>query len=264
MADHETLRQQMQALAARIRAAGEAGELPSHPGFPKPATPCDPECDVCQGKGWFLYDVHYGHPLFNKPQVCPNKPVDPAKAGLTQDEYENITWEDILPEGNAAEAVDAVMACIERGYGWVYLFGKPGKAKTLILTRAVKEGVERGLTAKYTDTKTMLDDLRSSFDDERKQTSLSNKLFILKNYRLLALDEFDRFNSTEWARAEVYDLMDSRYKGALRQESVTLMASNAPPATYEDYLKDRIYDGRFRVVHLIGDSLRPASDWEMP
>lgn len=264
MAKPEELRNAARALADRIRAAHAEGKLPTYHDIRKPMSPCDPECEICHGQGSFLYDVPYGHHLFNVLQPCPNSPVNAKQIGLTQSEYDNITWEDILPEGNAAEAVDAVMACIEKGYGWVYLFGKPGKAKTLILTRAVKDAAQRGLSSRYTDTKSLLDELRMSFDEERKQTSLSNKLFALKNYRVLALDEFDRFNSTDWARAEIYDLIDSRYKGALRQESVTLMASNAPPTTYEDYLKDRIYDGRFRVVHLTGDSLRPAADWEMP
>ena len=36
------------------------------------------------------------------------------------------------------------------------------------------------------------------------------------------------------------------------------MASNSEPANLPEYLYDRIRDGRFRVVHVSGQSLRPG------
>ena len=40
------------------------------------------------------------------------------------------------------------------------------------------------------------------------------------------------------------------------------MAANEDPALLDDYLYDRIRDGRFSIVHLTGNSLRPAMEWE--
>lgn len=257
----KSMQEMAQELAERIRKAHAANELPSYD-IKKPVSPCRSDCPICKGQGVFLYDVQPGHPEFNVLHPCPNKPITPGMAGI--ENIQDISWEDILPEGNAAEGIDAVMAAIEAGHGWVYLYGKPGRAKTLILQRSVKEAIERGMTAKYIEMKKLLDDLRSSFDEDRKQESLSRKLEYLRSYRVLALDELDRFNNTEWAQAEVFDLMNDRYKDALYGHTVTLMAANVPPTAYEPYLYDRIRDARFKVIHLSGDSLRPAADRSMP
>lgn len=258
------LRHITQKIAQDIRTKHAAGELPVVSKVIRPLTPCRPNCPVCQGKGWFIYDVPRGHPEHNIPHVCPHKPVSVAGSGLSVEDYGTISWEDILPEGNAAEAIDAVMAVIERGYGWVYLYGKPGRAKTLILQRAVKEALDRNMSAQYAQTEEVLGWLRASFDEERKQFALDTRLERLSSQKVLALDEFDRFNNTVWANSQVFRIMNDRYVSALHEKTVTLMGSNSSPAVYDDYLQDRLYDGRFQVVHLSGDSLRPAADWSMP
>lgn len=232
------------------------------PAKPIPPNNCVPDCPVCGGVGYVSYDVPVGHPEFGRMYPCPNKPAnnEPGKLGLARG-YEQLSWDDILPDGNVMEAVKVVREVLEVGYGWVYLFGAPGRGKTMILERAVKDAAERGYWSRYTQTHEILSILRGSFDEERKQFSLDTRMDMLTRMRLLAIDELDRFNKTGWADEQINRLMDERYRSALHQETITIMASNASYMVYDPYLKDRILDGRFHVVNIIGDSLRPAAEY---
>ncbi len=70
-----------------------------------------------------------------------------------------------------------------------------------------------------------------------------------------------RVNDTGWVDEKRFLLMDNRYVAALRQESVTIMAGNKAPNLFDGYLWDRIRDGRFEIVKLSGESIRPGMEW---
>lgn len=262
----ESLSEITRGIAREIREKLEREELPFAPPAPI-QTLCIRDCPICGGQGYVSpYDKPIGHPDFGKIFPCPNRPMNTAQVGL---EYAaEFTWKDLIEgDPNVAPAVDAVMAALERGYGWVYLHGASGRAKTLILQQAVREAAERGLTAQYSLTEEVLGWLRAAYDEERKQFSFDQQLERLASVQVLALDEVDRFNNTVWAQTQVFRLMNDRYQSALRQRTVTLMAANVSPSVYRGefaYLQDRILDGRFKVIHVEGASLRPSATWSSP
>lgn len=227
---------------------------------------CDPECDVCGGSGYIRYDVPYTHPLFGKLDLCPN--VDrwnlpyARRFGITKDEARKLNWNAIIDVGDAKIAVRKVKKILARGYGWAYLYGGNGLAKTLLLKVAVAHALKNDTEASYTRMAEIMDHLRAAFDDNGGSPASEERLEWWSDIPVLAIDEFDRLRDTEFAQERRFLLMDRRYESALRKESITIMASEVSPSGLESYLSDRIYDGRFEMIGLTGDSLRPGMDWD--
>ena len=233
--------------------------------YPRPVQLCSPTCEICGGGGWVRFDLPREHPQFGKLQPCPNMDIDvdlPGKArlyGLSKHERA-LDWTAVLPlEGsNAVEAVDIVRRVIERGYGWVYLWGDYGVAKSLILQIATAVSLRSGKDASYIRMAEILDHLRDGFDEG----DYSSRMEWWLSVPILCIDEFERVNETGWAENRRFVLMDNRYVNAGRRESVTIMAGNKNPSTFDGYLWDRIQDGRFHVVKVTGESARPGMEWE--
>lgn len=251
-------------IAAEIRA--NARKL-AYTGQGRSDSLCIPDCPDCGGSG-FIPVVSTEDVLGTKQEVtrtafCPRR-VEKTRmggSGLVGAEFD-LTWESLSAGINLPVAVNTVKAAMARGTGWVFLHGGYGTAKTLILKIALAEWLRRGGTGAYTSMSEILDNLRAAFDAKNPSAESEARLERWQSIPLLVIDEFDRVKDTEYAAERRFRLMDDRYTRAIRGEpSVTLMASNATPDALEGYLADRIRDGRFAVVELAGDSMRPGMDW---
>ena len=220
-----------------------------------------PDCQICAGAGYLRRDLPLDHPDFGRLQLCPN--VDrwalpgAARYGITRQESLELTWDQIIDINNFPHVVDAVQQTLDRGYGWVYLFGGFGLGKTLALKIAIAEAIRAGYESAYVRMAEILDHLRAAFDDSIQETE-SSRLNWWSGLPVLAIDEFDRVRSTGYGEERRFVLMDRRYEQAVRHESLTLIASNADPRRLPGYLYDRVRDGRFSVVKIEGQSLRPG------
>lgn len=222
---------------------------------------CKSGCPVCGGLGYVRREMDLSNPEFGKLFPCPNSHYRLEGSGLVQDER-LYSWGDIKDFGNVRGAVKVVLEVLERGYGWIYLWGGYGTAKTLILKVAVAVCLQLGAAANYLRMAEALQYIREAFDEEVNPMSLaSRRLEFLAEFPVLALDEIDRFNLTGFAKEQVFLLMDKRYeKNVIRRNGVTLIASNKPPDQMDGYLADRILDGRNFVYQLQGESVRPLME----
>ena len=227
----------------------------------KLAGDCAPDCPVCGGLGWLRGDYPVDHPMFGKMQICPERlpRVLAIESGLQGKELD-YTWEKVKSMNNADDGVKATREVLERG-GWVFLWGPPGLAKTLILQIAVAESIRARRAATYVRMVEVIDNLRRSFDTEYGGEEEARRLERWATTPILAIDEFDRVKQTEYAATKRFELMDRRYADAVRGKTITLMSSNANPRTFDDYLSSRIMDGRFAVVNLTGTDVRPLMGW---
>lgn len=218
---------------------------------------CRLGCPVCGGLG-FVKDEH------DKMHPCPNRSAwalfRGERYGLSEAER-SLTWKKVVNANRVKPAVTTVRRALERGAGWVYLWGPPGLAKTLILKTAVAVSQEGHIEAAYTRMAEVLDDMRAAYDTHSPSAESQRRLDWWAGLPILAIDEFDRVRDTEYAAERQFLLMDRRYEKALRGASVTLLAGNTDPALLDGYLYDRIRDGRFRVVQMNGSSLRPLMEW---
>lgn len=220
---------------------------------------CAADCPICGGIGWIRYDVPVYDPQFGRMQVCPNRlpEVLAKESGLSSGELA-ATWDDVMDINNALDAVRVVRQTLERGAGWVTLWGDWGLSKSLILQIAVAETLRAGKPAAYTRMVEILDDLRAAFDGNE---SSENRLDRWANVPVLCIDEFEKVKETEYATERRFLLLDRRYQDAIRENSITIISSNKDPRELPGDIRSRIYDGRFAVVHLTGDDVRPMMRW---
>jgi hypothetical protein len=223
---------------------------------------CRPDCEICGGAGHVRIkdDADFNDPDFGKTKLCPN--IDHAKAyalgmGLDESEIRSLNWSKINVRGNVMEAVNSVRETTRAGYGWVTLWGDFGVAKSLILRVSVAEKLRDGRMAAFVSMTDILDDLRASYDKEQPDGEATARLAKWKNIPFLAVDEVDKINQTPWAKEKQFEIFNYRYQTAIRQQTVTLFASNLSPTQIGGALGDRLLDGRFSVVHLDGSSNRP-------
>lgn len=222
---------------------------------------CLPECEICHGVGWVgLSSIPTDHPGFGKLYPCPNYRLAGDRVGMEPDDMA-LSWSSLLEWSNAKQGQAAVTETLQRGAGWVYLWGGPGLAKTLILKIAIAEALRQGKAAAYVRMTDLLDNLRSAYDEKNPSAEAERRLDFWREIPVLAIDEFDRANDTPWVKEKRFNLMDKRYQAAEKGKAVTLLSSNVDPANFEAYLVDRIFDKRFVVLEMQGVSFRTITDW---
>lgn len=243
--------------------------------YPQPSTGfCDPNCPECRGTGYFRYDLPLGHPKFGVVYPCPNakraktklaieNAVTDSRFGLTNDELKNLKWSLVQTGINHADvASNIVKKAMSDGYGMIFIHGGFGQGKSLVLKIATAMALRAGKSGAYANISTILDHIRAAYDDpENKMTELIRRMNWWTALDLLAIDELDKTASTGWAQDRIFRLLDDRYQNAVRQNTITLIASNHD--TLDDisgYLYSRINDNRFAcngyIIHLNGNDGR--------
>lgn len=183
---------------------------------------------------------------------------DYKRIGIREDES-ILTWSAIRPDvSDGMKALAAVKPMYERGWGMVFLWGTYGQAKTLIGKILTATAFRDGKRPAYANVSAMLDDIRLAFDaDEHKTTELIRRMEWWSSRDVLFLDELDKANDTSWASERMFQLLDQRYQRAIREEALTVIASNKSTDELDGYLKSRLYDVRIgRVVYLNGNDAR--------
>lgn len=228
---------------------------------------CIPDCEICGGSGYYRVQVPFDDPRFGKMLICQN--VDRSTLpgispiGLDRSEISSLTWDILVNEPGIGLAINTVKETLERGFGWVFLYGGFGVGKTFIQKIAVAEVIRSGKDAAYVRMAEILDHLRESFQ-EGIQESENERLAYWSKLPILAIDEFDRARNTEYMNERRFVLMDRRYEGAARENSITILSSNEDPSNLPGYLYDRVCDGRFKIICLSGESFRPGMNYTEP
>lgn len=179
---------------------------------------------------------------------------DLSRLGLHESEL-SLTWDAIKPNvSEGAKVLNAVKPAYQRGWGMVFLWGTWGQAKTLCGKVLTATAYRDGKRAAYANVSSVLDDVRLAFDEkENKQTELIRRIEWWIQRDVLFLDELDKGNDTPWAQERLFQLLDQRYARAVREEALTVIASNRSNDELDGYLKSRLNDRRLGpVVYLNG------------
>jgi len=188
---------------------------------------------------------------------------DLSRLGLHESELQ-LTWKAVKPgvsDGDKARV--EVEERYRQGYGMIFLSGTYGQGKTLIGKILIATAHRDGKRAAYANVSAVLDDIRLAFDEpEHKTTELLRRMEFWSNRDALFLDELDKANDTAWAQERIFELLDKRYTLAIREEALTVIASNGDTGALSGYLKSRLHDRRFGgILHLNGaDGRQSAPD----
>ncbi len=247
----------------------DRSEIPPHPATSWSGD-CSPDCPLCGGVGYIRYEVPLGHPKFGKVERCPRAQalvvekslqageIDP-RVGLIADELRTLSWDLVKKGVNQADlACNITRRAYTAGYGVVFLHGGFGQGKSLVLKIATAMALKAGKCAAYANLAGVMDDIRLAYDErENKMTELVRRMDWWTSLDVLAIDELDKAGQTDWARERIFQLLDVRYQRAIRQEALTVIASNHESLDeLSGYLKSRIEDNRFAangyILHLKG------------
>lgn len=256
-----------------IKTAGEIAKelsrsIQAPTGTPIPANPyrienCVPNCPICGGIGYVRRDLPITDPGFGQISRCPNYTIDltnPTRYGIAPEEI-NADWNEITDINNVMLGMQAVKDVLSRGCGWVTLWGGNGLAKSKLLKIAVASSLRANKRAAYVRMAEIMDNLRDAFRDGSPDGESARRLNYWSEIPILAIDEITRENSTDWSEERKFLIMDRRYENACLGKSITILASQYNPADFADYFYSRIHDGRFSLVHLVGEDVRPLLNW---
>ena len=252
----ETLQESMKKLSDQIKAHRGVATTP-----PKPAY----TCSTCGDLGYVRASLPANHPLFGRLFPCPDCKQrvsgQPDEYGLLPADR-SLSWADILEiDPSIFAAKQTVQAVLSAGYGWVYLWGGYGVAKTAILKIAVAEFLRKaGEPAAYLRMADLMDEIRSAYDAKSPQVEALKRVRWFSTLPVLAIDEFEKVKETGFVEERRFQILDNRYEAATRQEfGVTLLAANVPPGDLPPAIASRVNDGRFRVVHITAQDMRPMA-----
>lgn len=219
-------------------------------------------CDLCGDVGYIRGDYPAGHTLFGRLFPCPKcnqrASAQPDEYGLLPAER-GMAWTDIVPvDPTIVAAMTEIQKTLAAGFGWVYLWGGYGTAKTTLLKIAVAEHLRSvNSQAVYLRMADLMDDIRSAYDTNHPNYEIQRKIRWYSGLPLLAIDEFEKVNATDFVDERRFQVMDSRYEAATRQgHGVTLIAANVPPEKMPGAIKSRINDQRFSVCHITSSDVR--------
>ena len=215
-------------------------------------------------------DVPLSHPQFGKAQACDGETHAPERLKRLSSiskiplPFLNRQLDDIRQNPGNAEMLIAARGMIDDPFGFLYIWGGPGNAKSEVLIALCNHFNENGRTAVYIKFKKILDFMKDSFSEKRKRERdpFANDGYIDRFNRLvsapvLAIDEMDKAKMTEFAEEFRFDFLDDRYMQAQAGETITLFAGNDDPKKFPSAVWDRLRDGRFKVVENTAGSARP-------
>lgn len=226
------------------------------------------KCDVCQDKGFVRYHVPDDHPLFGRLFPCFACDAYKTTGAGFMDEYglypaeRGASWAGILDiDPTITQAARSVKQVLEKGWGWVYIYGTYGTAKTLILKTAVAEYLKKeARPAVYLRMADLMDNIRSAYDSAKPQTEIQRKLKWFTSLGLLAIDEVEKVTETDFVNERRFQILDGRYDLAIQRYGVTILAANVSPDKLEPALRSRVLDGRFEIVHITSKDMRPLGE----
>lgn len=225
----------------------------------------DPACPSCLGIGYVRLDSRdFESSTFGTLYECECahgkgesiRALQMTRASRLDNESLKLRYAHIR-RGAITPAVQAVRETVKRGGGWVFIWGNYGTGKSLLARTTVAECLNSRQPAVYALWSDVLADIRDGFKDGVAEDRLAD----WRSIGVLVLDEVSRYKSTEWTDELIPRLITARYEDACANRTVTIFVCNEGPATLPPFWESRVNDGRFEVVNVLGNDVRPAMEY---
>lgn len=238
------------------------------------ASATTPKCLGCDGVGFYLLRVPYGHPDWGVPQRCECQagrplPGQVAMLARLRDELGHLAdctfatfstdryLQDLVWDYNGeAYTVDHQRADLQKAYltaleyssqvgGWLYLFGNYGAGKSHLAAAIANTAAGLGTRVSYASVPKLLDFIRAGYKDG----SADARVAALQAVPLLILDDLGAEAAKRDTDELLFQLLNHRSKE--RADLPTVITSNVHPDDLEPRIADRIFgqtDGGERIV----------------
>jgi DNA replication protein DnaC len=144
-------------------------------------------------------------------------------------------------------------ANLERGRG-LWFFGNKGTGKTSLAYLVAAVAARAGHTVLSWNTITLLNEIRDSFDAERRRQSTHDIVDAACSVDLLHLEDVSAARTSDWVLEQLYLIVNRRYE----DEKAIVFTSDVPPGAppVPDVLGDQIGARTFsRLLEMCGDPL---------
>lgn len=139
--------------------------------------------------------------------------------------------------------------------GFITYYGETGRGKSHLLKSLVNGFRGIGVFSQYINATDMLEGIKERFSDSQGQIAVEEVIRHYKRVQVLAIDELDKVNLTNWTKQTLHRLLDSRYEDS---GLLTVLAMQMHPDRLSDdldYLRSRIIGGT--PVEVAGEDMRP-------
>ena len=208
---------------------------------------CNSDCPLCHGEGLIKINGMYS--------VCPNHPGYYLDANVELSDKDVVS---LLPKSRNLSLIGNALKDLRKaGFGMLWLQGDYGIGKTVMARAATVEAVTEFRSAKYYRQMELINWLRSSYSQDNGQAELMRRMKEIVSVTWLVIDEIGRVNVTDFSNEVMGEIVDTRYRMALKQQAMTVLISNDPPEqVLSAYLVDRVRDVKNKVMVIHGKSLR--------
>ena len=156
---------------------------------------------------------------------------------------------------------DAIRAAqeisVKQGPRILFLLGDAGTGKTHLAEAIGREWLHAGGTCRYDFVPDLLDELRSTYDDNSRIT-VSEKRNWRNTRGLLILDDIGQGNPSEWVQEKLTALVDHRYRNGGFMVGTSNLTYDQMQQSMGFRLASRLWDrsDMVRTVHLLCNDYR--------
>lgn len=158
------------------------------------------------------------------------------------------TFEPYTDEAKAV--ISAVATFLRNPSGWLTLHGSSGTGKSHTLEAIARYFLTTNVPCVYITSTNLWEYLGGVARGEHEAVDYAEHYRWIVDLPALVIDEMNLERSSDFVFKTRRGLLDARYRAALNGQSVTVLASNDAPATWQDAaVGDRALDSRFVAIH---------------
>jgi DNA replication protein DnaC len=167
---------------------------------------------------------------------------------------QGVTFASLFDVPDQDQAATAAEAFCANPVGWLTFGGDYGVGKTALLYATLNALADRHIFGRYITAPELIDKLRNLVRSGGDPDAYLDRWCAAP---LIAIDEIDKYDATEFSEKSIFRLFNARYQRLAT--AGTLLAYNLDRASrLPPFLRSRIDDGRFKHIRLMGGDVRPA------